>query len=180
MIAAARDNQRGQRTPSGSGQDDMSQLSHLDRDGQPRMVDVAAKPVTVRSATAAASVYLNEEAFALAVEGVSAKGNVFAVARIAGIMAAKRTAELIPLCHPLPLSHVSVDFDTDAVERCIRIRATCHVSAQTGVEMEAMTAASVAALTIYDMCKAVDRTIRIADLRLIAKSGGRSGSFVAA
>ena len=158
----------------------MSQLSHFDRDGQPRMVDVADKPVTERSATAAACVFLAAEAFALAVEGATAKGNVFAVARIAGIMAAKRTAELIPLCHPLPLSHVSVDFDPDPVQRCIRIEATARVSAQTGVEMEAMTAAAIAALTIYDMCKAVDRTIRIADLRLIAKSGGHSGPFVAA
>ncbi len=155
----------------------MPDFSHLDRDGQARMVDVAEKPVTARSATAGAIVFLSAEAFDKVAAGETAKGNLFAVARIAGIMAAKRTAELIPLCHPLALSHVRIEFEIDAAETCIRIRATCRVAAQTGVEMEAMTAATVAALTIYDMCKAVDRAIRIGDVRLIEKSGGRSGTF---
>lgn len=157
----------------------MSDFSHLDRNGDARMVDVSGKPISDRRATASASVHLSPEAFRLAMAGESAKGSILAVARVAGIMAAKRTAELIPLCHPLPLNHVSVDFEPDPTRRCVQVRAACRVSGQTGVEMEAMTAAAVAALTIYDMCKAVDRTIRITDLHLMEKSGGRTGTFIA-
>ncbi|NJO56301.1 MAG: cyclic pyranopterin monophosphate synthase MoaC, partial [Rhodospirillales bacterium] len=107
------------------------------------------------------------------------KGSVLAVARVAGIMAAKRTAELIPLCHPLPLNHISIDFEPDPADHRIDITATCRTAAQTGVEMEALTAATIAALTIYDMCKAIDRSITIGSIRLIEKTGGRSGSFAA-
>ena len=152
-------------------------LSHIDETGQARMVDVSAKPVTVREATAAGRVVMRRETLEQIVEGRVPKGDVLAVARVAGVMAAKRTAELIPLCHPLPLSAVEVELEPDDGEPAIVIRATVRTSAQTGVEMEALTAVSVAALTVYDMCKAVERTIRIQDVRLVAKSGGKSGEF---
>jgi cyclic pyranopterin phosphate synthase len=154
-------------------------LTHLDAEGRACMVDVSPKDVTLREATAAASVMMQAETLALINEGQIAKGDVLAVARIAGIMAAKRTPDLIPLCHPLPLHAVSVEFQVDRERNAIEITTTCRVEARTGVEMEALTATAVAALTIYDMCKAVDRGMRIADLRLVRKSGGRSGSFQA-
>jgi cyclic pyranopterin phosphate synthase len=157
----------------------MSDLTHIDRDAQVRMVDIGEKPVSERSASASAAVFLSEVAFREVTKGENRKGNIFAVARVAGIMAAKRTSELIPLCHTLPLTHVSVDFDPDPTNSSIRIIATASVSAKTGVEMEAMTAAAIAALTIYDMCKGIDRGIRIGDLRLKMKTGGNSGAYVA-
>ncbi len=156
-------------------------LSHLDAEGRAHMVDVSAKDVTAREATARGRVTMRAETLALIVDGRIPKGDVFATARIAGIMAAKRTHELIPLCHPLPLSGIRVELapspDADGGPAAVAIEATVRTTAQTGVEMEALTAVSVAALTIYDMCKAVERTMRIGEIRLVAKSGGKSGEF---
>lgn len=144
------------------------------------MVDVSDKDVTVREATARGVVHLAPATLALIVEGRAPKGDVLAVARLAGIMAAKRTHELIPLCHPLPISGVEVRLEPDAATSTIAVEATVRVTARTGVEMEALTAVSVAALTVYDMVKAVQRDVRIDDIRLVAKSGGRSGDYRAA
>ncbi len=157
----------------------MNKLSHLDALGNAHMVDVSEKHVTARSATAKARVVMRPETLALILEGKAPKGDVLATARIAGIMAAKRTHELIPLCHPLMISRVAVEFTPYAEESSIEVTATVKVEGKTGVEMEALTACSVACLTLYDMVKAVDRGLRIADLRLVAKSGGKSGTFVA-
>ena len=151
-------------------------LSHFDASGQAIMVDVGAKPVTERTATARARVTMQRATAALIRGGNAKKGDVLGVARIAGIMAAKRTAELIPLCHPLPISSVSLELQ--AGEDVVEIAATVRTTGQTGVEMEALTAASVAALTIYDMCKSVDRSMHIEALRLTHKAGGKSGEFV--
>jgi cyclic pyranopterin phosphate synthase len=151
-------------------------LTHLDEAGRAQMVDVGAKVVTERAATARARVAMRPETLRMIVQGQAEKGDVFAVARLAGIMAAKRTADLIPLCHPLPLTQVSVELAADGADG-VEITATARTRGQTGVEMEALTAASVAALTVYDMCKAVDRGMRVDSLRVIAKSGGASGDF---
>ncbi len=155
----------------------MSDFTHFDAEGRAHMVDVSAKEVTSRSATACARVVMDPATLELIVTGGHKKGDVLGVARLAGIMAAKKTSDLIPLCHPLPLTAVEVELtpvrETDSLE----IAATCRVTGRTGVEMEALTAASVAALTVYDMCKAVDRGMRIEALRLTAKSGGKSGDF---
>lgn len=155
----------------------MSDFSHLDTAGRVRMVDVSAKPVSDRQAVAGASLHMAEATFRAIANGETAKGDIFATARIAGILAAKRTHELIPLCHPLALSDISVDFEADAAGPAIHIRSACRVAGRTGVEMEALTAASVAALTLYDMCKALDREMRITDVHLIEKAGGRLGPF---
>jgi cyclic pyranopterin phosphate synthase len=155
-----------------------AELTHFDAAGAARMVDVSAKPVTDRSATASARVVMQPATLALIQSGGVKKGDVLGVARLAGIMAAKRTADLIPLCHPLPLSAVSVmlrPMPPDAVE----IEATVRTTGRTGVEMEALTAASVAALTIYDMCKSADRGMRVDALHLLHKSGGASGTYEA-
>jgi len=152
-------------------------LSHLDERGHARMVDVSSKEVTTREATARGRVLMRPETLALIVEGNVPKGDVLATARIAGIMAAKRTHELIPLCHPLPISGITVELIPSATDPAIEIEATVRTTSQTGVEMEALTAVSVAALTVYDMCKAVERTMQISDVRLVAKSGGRSGDY---
>ncbi len=154
----------------------MSRLTHLDETGAARMVDVSAKPATLREAQARGRVVMAPATAALIREGAAAKGDVLATARLAGIMAAKRTADLIPLCHPLALSAVTVDLTVgeDAVEIEARVRTT----GPTGVEMEALTAVSVAALTVYDMVKAVDRAMRIESVRVVQKSGGASGDFV--
>ena len=141
------------------------------------MVDVGAKPTTARQATAEARVRCSAETLRLIADGAAAKGDVLGTARLAGVMAAKRTAELIPLCHPLPLDHVEVEVDADPTLPGVRIRATARCSGRTGVEMEALTAVAAAALTVYDMCKAVDREMCIMDIRLIEKQGGRSGFF---
>ena len=151
-------------------------LTHFDAAGNAVMVDVGAKPVTERQATAQARVAMRPETLRMSLAGAAKKGDVFGVARIAGIMAAKRTAELIPLCHPLPVSSVAIDLAADG-EDGVAIAATVKTTGQTGVEMEALTAASVAALTVYDMCKAVDRGMRIEALRLTYKAGGKSGEF---
>ena len=154
-------------------------LSHLDDQGHARMVDVSDKDVTQREATARGRVVMEPSTLALIVQGQMPKGDVLATARIAGIMAAKRTHELIPLCHPLPISGVEVHLNPseDGARAAIEIEATVRVTSRTGVEMEALTAVSVAALTIYDMCKAVERGMSIEDVRLTAKSGGRSGDY---
>ena len=151
------------------------QLTHFDAEGRAAMVDVSAKPETAREATARVRVAMEAATASLIASGGAAKGDVLGVARLAGIMAAKRTAELIPLCHPLPLSAVSLDL---AVEGSgVEIAATVRTTGRTGVEMEALTAASIAALTVYDMVKAVDRGMRIEGLRVIHKAGGKSGEF---
>ena len=151
-------------------------LTHFDAEGRAVMVDVGAKPVTDRAATARARVVMLPATLAMIRGGTAKKGDVLGVARLAGIMAAKRTAELIPLCHPLPITAVTVDLEPVG-EDAVEIVATVKTTGQTGVEMEALTAASVAALTVYDMCKAVDRAMRIEGLRVVAKSGGKSGDF---
>ncbi len=154
-----------------------SALSHVSDSGEVRMVDVGDKAITARTAVAQARVCLNATAFALLDAANNAKGDVLNTARIAAILAAKRCAELIPLCHSLPLSFVGVDFEIDAARHQVRILATCRSDYRTGVEMEAMTACSVAALTIYDMCKAADKGILIEQIGLLSKSGGKSGHW---
>jgi cyclic pyranopterin phosphate synthase len=150
-------------------------LTHFDREGRAVMVDVSDKPETARTATARARITMQPETLAVIVGGTAKKGDVLGTARLAGIMAAKRTAELIPLCHPLPITAVTLTLEPgdDAIE----IAATVRTSGRTGVEMEALTAASVAALTVYDMCKAIDRGMRIEALRVVHKAGGKSGDF---
>ena len=152
-------------------------LTHFDAAGQAAMVDVSAKPVSVRSATARARVTMQAATLALIASGSAKKGDVLGVARLAGIMAAKRTAELIPLCHPLPIDAVRLELALDPAGPAVDIEATVRTTGRTGVEMEALTAASVAALTVYDMCKSVDRGMRIEALRVVHKAGGKSGEF---
>ena len=152
-------------------------LTHLDEQGRVQMVDVGWKPVTDREATARGYLSVQPETLRLIKEGLMKKGDVLTIAQLAGIMGAKRTSELIPLCHPLPLNKVDVDLELDDSQSRINITATARTSAKTGVEMEALTAVSVAALTVYDMCKSVDRGIRIEGVRLVHKSGGQSGDF---
>jgi cyclic pyranopterin phosphate synthase len=150
-------------------------LTHLDEEGRARMVDVGDKPVTTRTAEASGFVKMAAATVAAIREGRTPKGDPLEAARLAGIMAAKRTAELIPLCHPLPLNHADVQLDVR--DDGIAIRATARTDSKTGVEMEALTAASIAALTIYDMCKAIDKAMVISDIRLESKTGGRSGDY---
>ncbi|MEE8245663.1 MAG: cyclic pyranopterin monophosphate synthase MoaC [Alphaproteobacteria bacterium] len=154
-----------------------AELTHFDDEGKARMVDVSDKEESARVAVAAGTVTMKPETLALIMAGGVAKGDVLGTARLAGIMAAKRTPELIPLCHPLALTSVAVDLACDAERNAVDITATCKITGRTGVEMEALTAVSVAALTIYDMCKAVDRGMRIGDIRLTHKSGGKSGAY---
>ena len=152
-------------------------LTHVNETGQAHMVDVGNKAITERVATATALVKMRPETLTLINASDAKKGDVLAVARIAGIQAAKKCSELIPLCHPLALNAVEVHFDLNVADSLVRISATCKVSGKTGVEMEALTAASVAGLTIYDMCKAVDRGMEISEVRLEEKSGGKSGDW---
>ena len=152
-------------------------FTHFDQAGNAVMVDVSDKASTARTATARASVVMAPDTLAMIQAGTAKKGDVLGVARLAGIMAAKRTADLIPLCHPLPISAVTVDLEADVAESAVAITATVRTTGQTGVEMEALTAASVAALTVYDMCKAVDRGMRVDGLRVVHKAGGKSGEF---
>ncbi len=154
-------------------------LTHLDDEGNAVMVDVSDKEITERTATAKGRVSMQPETMALIQEGGVKKGDVLSVAQLAGIMGAKRTPDLIPLCHPLDLTSVSVDLTCDAERNAVEISATCKLEGKTGVEMEALTAVAVAALTVYDMCKAVDRGMRISDIRLVHKAGGKSGTFEA-
>jgi len=157
----------------------MGGFTHFDAEGRAVMVDVSGKAETARSATAKAEVIMLPETLALIREGGVKKGDVLSVARLAGIMGAKRTPELIPLCHPLALTSVTVDLVLAPERSAVEIVATCKLTGKTGVEMEALTAAAVAALTVYDMCKAVDRGMRIENLRLVHKAGGKSGTFEA-
>jgi cyclic pyranopterin phosphate synthase len=158
-----------------SGRTTGSRLTHIDARGEAHMVDVSAKPPTERVAVAEGHVVMTPSTRALVLKGNAKKGDVLGTARLAGIMAAKRTHELIPLCHPLAISKITVDIEKDA--KGLRIRATVKVNGPTGVEMEALTAVSVACLTVYDMVKAVERTMRIEGIRLLEKSGGKSGHF---
>ena len=157
----------------------MSKLTHFGEDGAARMVDVSGKDVTERIAVAGGRITLSADAFAHVKAGTAKKGDVLGTARLAGIMAAKKTSDLIPLCHPLQLSNVEVDFDLNEAASAVDIRATVKVSGRTGVEMEALTAASIAALTIYDMLKAVDKSMVIGGIKLLKKDGGRSGLYEA-
>jgi len=152
-------------------------LTHFDAAGHATMVDVTAKDITDRTATARGRITMQAATLRIIMEGTAKKGDVLGVARLAGIMGAKRTADLIPLCHPLPISAVSVELTANAEENAVDIEATVRTTGRTGVEMEALTAASVAALTVYDMCKAVDRGMRIEAVRVVHKSGGKSGEF---
>ena len=155
----------------------MSKLTHLNAAGQAEMVDVTAKSVTAREAIAEATITMKPATLQLIVDGGHKKGDVFAVARIAAVQAAKKCADLIPLCHPLMLTSIKVDLQADEVNSRVVIQTRCRLAGQTGVEMEALTAASVAALTIYDMCKAVDKDMLIGDIRVLGKQGGKSGHW---
>ncbi len=152
-------------------------LTHFDRSGNAVMVDVSAKPSSVRLAVARGSVFMHPETLALIEDRRVKKGDVLAVAQLAGITAAKRTPDMIPLCHPVSLSSVAVDLACDKKESAVHITATCKLTGKTGVEMEALTAVSAAALTVYDMCKSADRSMRLTNIRLTKKSGGKSGTF---
>ena len=154
-----------------------NELTHFDEEGKAIMVDVSGKPLTIREAVAGGKVQMQPETLQQILSQRIKKGDVFSVARVAGIMAAKQTSSLIPLCHPLPLSAVEIGFDSDPQRGQITISATAKVTGQTGIEMEALMAVSVAALTIYDMCKAIDREMVIEDICLLKKSGGKSGTF---
>jgi cyclic pyranopterin phosphate synthase len=157
----------------------MARLTHFDKQGKAAMVDVGAKPESERVAVARGRVTMKPETLALVTAGQMGKGDVLAVARLAGIMAAKRTAELIPLCHPLALTSVAVDLTLDEAGSAVEIEARVALTGRTGVEMEALTAVSVAALTVYDMCKSADRSMTLSDIRLVHKSGGKSGTYEA-
>jgi cyclic pyranopterin phosphate synthase len=162
---------------AGPPRSERRRLTHVDRAGRPRMVDVSAKDATARRAAAEAFVSLSPETLSLVIDGGGPKGDVLTVAELAGVMAGKRTAELIPLCHPLPLTDLVVSVTPDRGAGGLRIRAEAATTAQTGVEMEALTAASVAALTVYDMVKGVERGVEIRSVRLVSKSGGKSGQW---
>ena len=155
----------------------MAGFTHFDKEGKARMVDVSDKAETERTATAKGSVLMQPATLALIRGGAVKKGDVLSVARLAGIMGAKKTPDLIPLCHPLALTSVQVDLALDEARNAVDITATCKLTGKTGVEMEALTAVSVAALTVYDMCKAVDKGMQITDIRLVHKSGGKSGTY---
>lgn len=155
----------------------MSELTHFNTAGAAHMVDVGAKAVTARSAVAAGRITMLPATLARVAQGSAKKGDVLGVARIAGIMGAKKTAELIPLCHPIALTHVDIEFELDEANNAVHCRATCETAGQTGVEMEALTAVQVALLTVYDMCKAVDRGMIIDQVRLLEKKGGKSGHW---
>jgi len=157
----------------------MAEFTHIDADGNAVMVDVSEKQPTERTATARGSVLMQPETLAKIMEGGVKKGDVLSVAQLAGIMGAKRAPDLIPLCHPLSLNSVQVDLTCDPQRNAVDISATCRLKGRTGVEMEALTAVSVAALTVYDMCKAADRGMRITDIRLVHKAGGKSGTYEA-
>ncbi len=156
----------------------MSELTHFDAQGQAHMVDVSAKPATTRVAVAQGRIVMKPETFAIVAQGRAGKGDVLGVARIAAIQGAKRTSDLIPLCHPLALSKVAVEFDLDEASSSVTCRATVHTVGPTGVEMEALTAVQVGLLTVYDMCKAADKGMVITDVALLEKQGGKSGHWV--
>ena len=155
----------------------MNDLTHIDAEGNAVMVNVSAKNITERKATAAGSVYMLPETLKLIINSGVKKGDVLSVAQLAGIMGAKKTSDLIPLCHPLNLTSVQIELSCDEKRNAVDITGTCSLSGKTGVEMEALTGVSIAALTVYDMCKAVDRGMKLSDIRLVQKSGGKSGTF---
>lgn len=155
----------------------MTELTHFDEHGQAHMVDVGTKAITSRRAVAEGSITMQPETLALVVSGGHKKGDVIAVARVAGIMAAKKTADLIPLCHPLALTRIAIDCEPDTTKSLVHCRATVETQGQTGVEMEALTAIQITLLTIYDMCKAVDRGMTMTGIRLVEKAGGKSGTW---
>lgn len=157
----------------------MSELTHFDQAGNAHMVDVGAKDQTHRVARAQGTIRMKPETFAMISQGTAKKGDVIGIARVAAIMASKKTAELIPLCHPIALTRVAVEFELNEADSSVRCVATCETHGQTGVEMEALTAVQVGLLTIYDMCKAVDRFMEIGGVKLLEKSGGKSGHWVA-
>jgi cyclic pyranopterin phosphate synthase len=165
------------RTPGPAPRAERRRLTHVDRTGRPRMVDVSSKPATARRATAEAFVALEPETLSLVIDGRSSKGDVLSTAELAGVMGGKRTSELIPLCHPLALTDLVVAVTPDRVAGGLRIRAEAATTGPTGVEMEALTAASVAALTVYDMVKSVERGVEIRSIHLVSKSGGQSGEW---
>jgi len=152
-------------------------FTHIDEKGMPNMVYVGEKPVSLRTASAMAKVYVNKDTFNLIKSGETKKGDVLSIAKIAGIMGAKKTSDIIPLCHPISIDGIDIDFKLDEANLCIEIISHVSIQAKTGVEMEAMTAASVAALTVYDMCKAVQRDIKISDIQLLEKTGGVHGDY---
>jgi cyclic pyranopterin phosphate synthase len=156
----------------------MAELTHFNDEGRAKMVDVSAKEPTLRTATASGTVCLNAETYALVTEGRIKKGDVLAVAQVAGILAAKKNPDLIPMCHPIQITGVDITFDLGDTQHTVGINATVRCKGETGVEMEALTAVSVAALTIYDMCKAAQKDITIEHIRLISKSGGKSGDYI--
>ncbi len=156
----------------------MSKLNHFNEQGQAHMVDVSNKDITLRIATAKTSIIMNADTLKIIISGSAKKGDVLGIARLAGIMAAKKTSDLIPLCHPLPISNVNIDLKPEPSKNSIDIVATVKTSGQTGVEMEALTAANITALTIYDMVKAVDKTMKITNLRVTLKDGGKTGRLV--
>jgi cyclic pyranopterin phosphate synthase len=166
-------------TPDAPAISPLSPLTHFDAQGQAHMVDVAGKDVTHRVARASGTITMKPETFALVAEGRAKKGDVIGIARIAAIQGAKRTADLVPLCHPLPITRVAVDFELDAVQSLVRCTAQVETLGRTGVEMEALTAVQVGLLTVYDMCKAVDRGMVMGDVKVLEKHGGKSGSWVA-
>lgn len=157
----------------------MPKLTHFDKQGRAKMVDISSKKETLREAIVRGSVYMNENTFKRIMTGRIEKGEVFSVARVAGIMAAKKTSEIIPMCHPLNLSHIEINFFPIEEENRIDIEAKAKIKARTGVEMEAFVAVAAAGLTIYDMCKAIDREMVISNIRLLKKTGGKSGTFIA-
>jgi len=157
----------------------MAELSHFDADGAAHMVDVSDKEFTSRIATAKGRIYMAPETLAMVMQGSAKKGDVLGVARLAGIMGAKKTPDLIPLCHPLPITKVTVDLVPNAAENCVEIEATVKTTGQTGVEMEALTAVNITALTVFDMVKAVDKAMVISDIRVVLKDGGKSGLYEA-
>ncbi len=157
---------------------DANKLTHFDESGRSRMVDVSAKPDTEREATATATVCMKRETFRRIIDRTIEKGDVFGVAQVAGIMAAKRTGDFIPMCHPLNITSIVMDFFPQEERSCVEVQATVRLVGKTGVEMEALVAVSTAALTIYDMCKAIDREMTITTVQLLKKSGGKSGAFV--
>jgi cyclic pyranopterin phosphate synthase len=154
-----------------------NKLTHFDEAGRPRMVDVSAKADTLREATATATIFMKRDTFLRIQDRTIEKGDVFGVAQTAGVMAAKKTGDVIPLCHPLNLTSVSMEFHPRQEQSCVEVRATARLAGKTGVEMEALVAASTAALTIYDMCKAIDREMTITTVQVVKKSGGKSGTF---
>jgi cyclic pyranopterin phosphate synthase len=157
----------------------MAELTHFDKKGRAKMVDVSAKKETLRESVVRGSISMNRVTFNKIISGEVSKGDVFAVARVAGIMAAKRTSEIIPMCHPLNLSHIEINFDPHEKESRIDIEAKVKIKAQTGVEMEGFVAVAGAGLTIYDMCKAIDRGMVLSDIHLVKKTGGKSGTYLA-